>query len=65
MQISSELSEKFAETLKTFVDNSEPYILNFDDPIDLRKLAAELNTLPMMFDWSGYYGIARTVKLSS
>jgi len=57
MRVSSELSEKIEATLKNFVENSEPYILNFDEPIDLRKLAAELNTLPMMFDWSGYYEI--------
>ena len=57
MRVSSELSEKIAATLKAFVENSEPYILKFSDPIDLRKVAAELNVLPMSLNFSACYGV--------
>ena len=57
MRVSSELSEKIEATLKAFVEDSEPYILNFEKPIDLRKLAVELNFLPMSLNFSACYAI--------
>jgi hypothetical protein len=32
-------------------------MVNLDPPLDMRKLASELNLLPMLFDMGGYYGI--------
>ena len=57
MRVSSKLSEKIKATLKAFVEDSEPYILNFEKPIDLRKVVAELNVLPMSLNFSACYAI--------
>ena len=57
MNISPASLEKIEATLKEFVANPEPYLIKFDDPLDLRRLAAELNVLPMFLDFGGCYGI--------
>ncbi len=57
MNITPESSEKIKATLKEFVANPEPYLIKFDEPLDLRKIAAELNVLPMFLDMGGCYGI--------
>lgn len=57
MSVSRALSEKIKGAIKTFLDNSEPYSLNFDEPIDLKKFAAELNVLPLSINFSTCYAI--------
>jgi hypothetical protein len=57
MNITPASSEKIEATLKEFVANPEPYLIKFDEPLDLRKLAADLNVLPMFLDMGGCYGI--------
>jgi hypothetical protein len=57
MNITSEVLKIIEETLKGFVANPEPYLIKFDEPLDLRKLAAELNVLPLFLDFGGCYGI--------
>ncbi len=51
------------ETINNLIDkiisdpDSEPYVYKFEEPIDLRKVVAETRILPLMYDWSGFYGI--------
>ena len=57
MSVRPALSEKIESTLKTFLNNGEPFTLNFDEPIDLKALAAELNVLPITLNFSSCYAI--------
>jgi hypothetical protein len=57
MKITSTLSEKITSTLDEFVSNPEPFLIKFEEPLDLRKLASELSVLPMMLDMGGCYAI--------
>src|ERR1051325_6294012 len=57
MNIAPTSSEKIEAALKEFVANPEPYLIKLDGPLDLRKLAAELNLLPMFLDVGGCYSI--------
>jgi hypothetical protein len=57
MSITPASSEKIAATLKEFVANPVPYLMRLDEPLDLRRLAAELNVLPMFWDFGGCYAI--------
>jgi hypothetical protein len=50
-------SERIEAALKAFVANPEPYLIGLDNPVDLRKLAAELNALPMALDFGGCYAL--------
>lgn len=57
MSVSSEHSAKIKMTLESFVANPEPFILNFEKSINVRTLAAELNFLPIAFEWGSCWGI--------
>lgn len=57
MSIAPHLYETIKATLKSYVANPEPDLVNFDPPLDLRKLASDLNLLPMMLDFGGCCGI--------
>ena len=57
MNIPPASSEKIETALNKFVANPEPYLIGFDEPLDLRRLAAELKVLPMFLDFGGCYGV--------
>ncbi len=57
MKISQELSEKIEVILQEYISNPEPDWIDSDKTIDLRKIASELNVLPIYPDWSGAFGI--------
>jgi len=57
MSITPASSEKIEATLQEFVANPEPFLMKLDEPLDLRKVAAELNVLPMFWDFGGCYAI--------
>jgi hypothetical protein len=57
MNITSELSKKIEAALEAYVSNPEPELLSFDPPLDLRKLAGELNLLPLLLDMGGCIGV--------
>lgn len=57
MSVSPALSEKIEAAIKAFLDNPAPYSLVFDDPIDLKKFAAELNVLPLSINFSTCYAV--------
>ena len=57
MNLTPELSKKIEAILKGFVADPEPYLIELEEPLDLRRLAAELNLLPMFLDFGGCYGI--------
>lgn len=57
MQVSSQDSEKIRRVLKSFIEDTEPFILNLAEPVDLRRVAAELEILPMAFNFSACYAI--------
>ena len=58
-------SERIEAALKAFVANPEPYLIELDTPLNLRKLAAELNALPMALDFGGCYVIRLSGELFS
>jgi hypothetical protein len=45
------------EVLKAFVADSDPHVIHFDPPLDLRTLAAELGLLPVLLDMGGCMGL--------
>ncbi|SRR6266404_2760517 len=51
MQISLELSEQIKQRLMDFVDESAP------DDLNLRRIASDLNALPLCLDMGGVYAI--------
>ena len=57
MKISQELSEKIEAVLQEYVSTPKPKWIDSDKTIDLRKIASELNVLPLVLDWSGAFGI--------
>ena len=57
MNIAPHLSKKIEAILKSYVANTEPKLVKFDPPLNLRKLAKDLNLLPMVLDMGGCYGI--------
>src|SRR5262249_22927336 len=52
-----EHAELVEEALRKYLSDPEPKIVFPADPIDLRKLAAELNLLPAMLDMGGCYAV--------
>lgn len=50
-------ADKVTEAIRKYVENPEPDLVNLDEPLDLRKLAAELELLPATLDWGGCYAI--------
>ena len=58
-----EIAGKIQEAFAKFIADPEPYVI-FDD-LDLRKLAAELNLLPVMLDMGGCYAIRSDCKIFS
>jgi hypothetical protein len=57
MKISRELSEKIEELLQRYISDSEADWVDNDKTIDLRKIAVELNVLPLYLEYSGAFGI--------
>ncbi len=57
MNVTSALSEKIEAALRAFIANPEPCLIGLENPLDFRKLAAELNALPMFLDFGGCYVI--------
>ena len=57
MNIAPTLSKTIEATLEAYVNNPEPDLVNFDPPLNMRKLAAELNLLPVLRDMGGCYGL--------
>lgn len=57
MAVNPPLSENIQTAIKVFLDNPEPFSLNFDEPIDLKKFAAELNVLPVSINFSTCYAV--------
>lgn len=60
MNFSHELSEKVQKVINEYIENAEPFLIeteNSDEKVDLRKIAAELNILPVLFDWFSCWGI--------
>jgi hypothetical protein len=65
MKISLELSEKIESTLQKYVSSPEPDWVVSDKTINLRKIASELNVLPLYKDWDGTFGIRSTGEFFS
>jgi hypothetical protein len=57
MKISQELSEKIETILQEYINNPESDWVDTEKTINLRKIAVELNVLPLYLDWSGAFGI--------
>jgi hypothetical protein len=58
--ISKELSVKIQRTIGEFVADSEPFFVDDEisnEKLNLRKIAAEINVLPIVFDWFACWGI--------
>lgn len=55
--LNSNPAGKISSTLKDFITNNEPFILNLETPIDLRKVAEKLNFLPVTLNFFDAYGI--------
>lgn len=53
MKIPPELTEVIEATLQGYVSNPEPHLVKFDPPLNMRKLAAQLNVLPIVLDMGG------------
>lgn len=57
MKISQTISDKIEAVLQEYISHPEPDWMDSDQTIDLRKIATELNVLPLYLDWSGAFGI--------
>jgi hypothetical protein len=60
MKISQKLSDKIQKTIDEFTADFEPFLVignETSEKLDLRKIAAEINVLPIAFDWSDSWGI--------
>ncbi|HEY8562026.1 MAG TPA: hypothetical protein VIL74_16760 [Pyrinomonadaceae bacterium] len=61
MKISPELSEKIQKTIDEFVGDPEPFLVgsyeNLEVKLNLRKVAAEINVLPLAFDLCAAWGL--------
>jgi len=57
MNISAEQSGLIEATLKAYVSNPEPHLVKFDQPLNMRKLAAQLNILPVVLNMGGVIAI--------
>jgi hypothetical protein len=57
MNITPHFSTTIKAILKSYITNPEPQVVTLDPPLDLQKLANDLNLLPMMIDMGGCYGI--------
>jgi hypothetical protein len=51
--------------LAEFVTASEPYIIGFDPPLDLRAIAAAVRLLPAVLDVAGCLGLRRSGAVAS
>jgi hypothetical protein len=65
MDISRELSKKIEDELREFVNKPEPYLIRFDDPVDLRKVAPDQSILPVFLDMSGCYALRPSGEIVS
>jgi hypothetical protein len=65
MKISRELSGQIEAALREYVAGTVPDLVKFDEPLDVRRLAGELNMLPMLFDMGGCYGIRPSGEIVS
>lgn len=67
MQI--EISDEIAVRIDWIIErilsdpDSESYVYKFEPPIDLRPILNAERILPMMFDWSGFYGIRKNGEI--
>lgn len=57
MTIASHFTETIEAILKSYIANPEPDVIRLDPPLDLSRLARDLNLLPMMLNFGGCYGI--------
>ncbi len=66
MKISRELSDKIQKVIDEFVADSELFLVgtdNSEEKVDLRKIAGEINTLPIAFDWFECWGITPSKEI--
>ena len=60
MKTTSNFSEKIQKTIDDFVISYKFYSIEDNktsETLDLRKIAAEINVLPVVFDWTASWGI--------
>jgi hypothetical protein len=60
MKVSPELSEKIQKAINEFISDSSPFPVageKTNKELDLRKIAFEINVLPIAFDWFTNWGI--------
>jgi hypothetical protein len=57
MRPPKDIAEKIQGAFAKFIADPKPLIINFDPPLGLRKIAAELRLLPVMLDWGGCFAI--------
>jgi len=65
VNLTHQQSKTIEVTLEEYVSNPEPDVVNFDPPLDMRKLAGELNLLPLLSDMGGCIGIQPTGEFFS
>ena len=65
MKISRELSEKIQNEINKFVSAPEPFLINLENTHDLRKIARELNVLPLVFDFEHNWALRPDGKIVS
>jgi len=56
---------EIAAALAEFVAAPEPYTIGFDQPLDLRAIAAEVRLLPAMLDMGGCLGLRPSGAVAS
>lgn len=59
-KISKKKSEKIQQIITNFVSDSEPFLVmgeNSVEKLDLRKIAEEINVLPVALDWFASFGL--------
>ena len=57
MQISQELSDNIQKAIDQYVSINEPILIRYDGEVDLRKIAKELNVLPLVGDFGHNWGL--------
>jgi hypothetical protein len=57
MLIPQALIQKIEARLEEFISDPSPCVAKFDEPIDVRKVAAELRILPLIFEMGGCYAL--------
>ncbi|MEZ5426021.1 MAG: hypothetical protein R2747_07145 [Pyrinomonadaceae bacterium] len=57
MDLESDLTGKIQKCIDEFVVDPEPFVYKLENPIDVRKLAAKLNVLPILSDFFHQWGL--------